>query len=461
MADNTIADPYHLSPEKIEEHPKTFGAIIRRIGPGLILAGSIVGSGELIATTVLGAENGYLLLWLIIISCLIKTVVQEELGRYAIGTGETTLEAFNHAPGPRWKVSWLVWMWFVMVMFTLMQIGAMLGSIAEILNRAMPGVPLNVWPWLLATVTGVVLIAGRYNLVEKVAMGMVVSFTMLTVLGAIILLKLPQYFSWGAVWEGLSFHLPETGFVTAVAAFGITGVGATELVMYPYWCIEKGYARYTGPRDDSPQWTARAFGWTRVMGIDVANAMIVYTFATIAFYLLGAGILNRNEVVPKGSAMVQELSRIYTETLGEWSLPLFLIGAFAVLYSTVFASTAAHCRVFADFVGMLGLYNKRDYAARLKVTRLFVVILLVIPCIYFMAFGEPVAMVKVGGFAQATMLPIIGFYALYLRYKRTPRLLLPKGWLTLGLWVSAVTMAVIMGYSVSQELMTFLGKLFA
>jgi hypothetical protein len=281
------------------------------------------------------------------------------------------------------------------------------------------------------------------------------------VLGAIILLKLPQYFSWGAVWEGLSFHLPETGFVTAVAAFGITGVGATELVMYPYWCIEKGYARYTGPRDDSPQWTARAFGWTRVMGIDVANAMIVYTFATIAFYLLGAGILNRNDVVPKGSAMVQELSRIYTETLGEWSLPLFLIGAFAVLYSTVFASTAAHCRVFADFVGMLGLYNKKDYAARLKVTRIFVVILLVIPCIYFMAFGEPVAMVKVGGFAQATMLPVIGFYALYLRYKRTPRLLLPKGWLTLGLWVSAVTMAVIMGYSVSQELMAFLGRLFA
>jgi Mn2+/Fe2+ NRAMP family transporter len=460
MAASKIANPYRLSPEKIEEPPRTLGGIVRRIGPGLILAGSIVGSGELIATTVLGAENGYLLLWLIIISCLIKTVVQEELGRYAIGTGETTLEAFNHCPGPRARVSWLVWMWFVMVMFTLMQIGAMLGSIAEILNRAFPAVPLNVWPWCLAAVTAVLLIAGRYNLVEKVAMGMVVSFTMLTVLGAIILLKLPQYFSWEAVWEGLSFRLPETGFVTAVAAFGITGVGATELVMYPYWCIEKGYARYTGPRDDSPQWTSRAFGWIRVMGVDVGNAMVVYTFATIAFYLLGAGILNSKEVVPRGSAMVAELSNIYTETLGAWSLPLFLVGAFAVLYSTVFSSTAAHCRVFADFTGMLGLYDKTDYDARLKVTRIFVVILLVIPCIYFMMFGEPVTMVKVGGFAQATMLPIIGFYALYLRYKRTPRKVLPKGWITLGLWISAVVMATIMGYSVSQELMTFLGTLF-
>jgi Mn2+/Fe2+ NRAMP family transporter len=459
MAAQKIANPYRLSPENIEDPPRTFVAVLRRIGPGLILAGSIVGSGELIATTVLGAENGYLLLWLIIISCGIKTVVQEELGRYSIGTGETTLEAFDRCPGPRLKVSWLVWMWSIMVMFTLMQIGAMLGSIGEILNRSIPAIPLQAWPWLLAGLTAALLLAGRYSIVEKAAMIMVVSFTILTVLGAVILLKLPEYFSWGAIWEGLSFHLPAGGFLTAVAAFGITGVGATELVMYPYWCIEKGYASYTGPRDETPEWRSRAHGWIRVMGVDVVNAMVVYTFATIAFYLLGAGVLHGRGVTPQGSRMVQELSALYTETLGAWSLPLFLAGAFAVLYSTVFSSTAAHCRVFADFTGMLGLYDRTDYEKRLKVTRIFVLVLLVIPCLYFMAFGEPVAMVKVGGFAQATMLPVIGFYALYLRYKRMPARVLPKGWITLGLWVSAVMMATMMGYSVLQESMRFLSSL--
>jgi len=67
-----------------------------------------VDSGELVATTVLGAEHGFRLLWLILVSCTIKTVVQNELGRYAIGTGETTLEAFDRVPGPRWRVSWVV-----------------------------------------------------------------------------------------------------------------------------------------------------------------------------------------------------------------------------------------------------------------------------------------------------------------------------------------------------------------
>ena len=37
----------------VEEPPKTLGQIFRRIGPGMILAASIVGSGELIATTTL------------------------------------------------------------------------------------------------------------------------------------------------------------------------------------------------------------------------------------------------------------------------------------------------------------------------------------------------------------------------------------------------------------------------
>jgi manganese transport protein len=288
--------------------------------------------------------------------------------------------------------------------------------------------------------------------VEKTAMGLVVTFTLLTVSCAVILLKLPEYFSWSAVLDGFAFQLPSGGIGTAVAAFGITGVGATELVMYPYWCIEKGYARYAGPRDDSPAWINRAFGWTKVMGVDVLNSMVIYTFATIAFYLLGAGVLNGMGLVPQGSEMISTLSNLYTQTLGAWSLPLFLVGAVAVLYSTVFASTAAHCRVFADFTGMLGIYDRHNYALRLRATRVFVVILLFVPSIYFMFLKEPVTMVKIGGIAQATMLPIIAFATVYLRHKRLPQSLAPKGWITLALWVTAAIMSIMMGYSVIQRI---------
>lgn len=445
-------DPYALKAENVREPPKTFGGTMRLIGPGLILASSIVGSGELIATTVLGAENGYILLWLIVLSCLIKTVVQNELGRYAIAAGKTALEAFDEAPGPRLRVSWLVWMWGFMVTATLFQIGAMLGGISEILNRLFPAVPIAAFVWILAALSIVLLIAGKYSMVERIAMGLVVSFTALTVSCCFLLLKLPQYFDWSAVLAGLTFRPPEGGMGTAVAAFGITGVGATELVMYPYWCIEKGYARYSGKRDDSDRWRRRALGWIRVMGADVVSSMAIYTFATVAFYFLGAGVLKGMGLIPEGSEMVLVLSNIYTQTLGGWSLPLFMIGAFAVLYSTVFASTAANCRVWADFVGMLGIYDKSDYRKRLQATRFFVVFLLVVPCLYFMLLEEPVLMVKIGGIAQAIMLPVIGFFAVYLRYRKMPARVLPKGWITLMLWVSAVLMAVFMGYSAISRL---------
>ena len=196
MPDHTVQDPYHLDPEAVEDPPHTFGAIFRRIGPGLILASAIVGSGELIATTVLGAENGYSLLWLILLSCTIKIVVQNELGRYAIATGETTLEAFDRVPGPRWQVSWVVWLWFVMVMMVMFAVGGMMGAISEVLNSIFPAISINVWVWIVNVVTVILLVVGRYALVEKVSMGLVVAFTILTVSCAVLLFKRPEYFSW-------------------------------------------------------------------------------------------------------------------------------------------------------------------------------------------------------------------------------------------------------------------------
>src|SRR5207244_4194936 len=79
-----LRDPYEFHPEDVVEPPRSFFGIPRRIGPGIILSASIVGSGELIATTTLGAEVGYVAMWIIILSCIIKPAVQSEMGRYII-----------------------------------------------------------------------------------------------------------------------------------------------------------------------------------------------------------------------------------------------------------------------------------------------------------------------------------------------------------------------------------------
>ena len=65
-------DPYHLTPQGIQDPPQGWGQSLRYLGPGLILSVSIVGSGELIATTTMGAQAGFALLWIVIFSCAVK-----------------------------------------------------------------------------------------------------------------------------------------------------------------------------------------------------------------------------------------------------------------------------------------------------------------------------------------------------------------------------------------------------
>src|SRR5499426_736600 len=127
-------DPYRLDPAYILEPPTSFGAIVRKTGPGMVLAASIVGSGELILTTTLGAKVGYLMLWLIILSCLVKSVVQAFLGRYTIAMAETGLDAVNRIPGPRLKAGWVVYAWVAMMLIHMFQIAGMYIGVSQTMN---------------------------------------------------------------------------------------------------------------------------------------------------------------------------------------------------------------------------------------------------------------------------------------------------------------------------------------
>ena len=441
-----IRDPYQFHPDEVQEPPRTLAQILRRIGPGMILAASIVGSGELIATTTLGAEVGYAALWLIILSCLIKPAVQSEIGRYVIATGETGAEAFNAVPGPRlFNINWVVLAWFTMAVITFFQIGAMYGGVAQVFNIVFPAISTTVWILAEMVITLLILLGGHYERIETLATIKVCLFTMLTLLCAALLVAQPS-FSMSDIVEGLKFQMPGKGIATAIAVFGITGVGASELFMYPYWCTEKGYARWAGTNDGSEAWQRRAKGWIRVMNVDILASMVIYCTATIAFYFLGAGVLHAKGIVPSAKDMIVVLSRMYTETLGSAALWLFYIGAIATLYGTIFAATAGNCRVFADITRIGGAFARGDYAARVRTRNRFIWFHVLVPVALILAIGSPVQMVKWGGAAQAVLLPIIGIGAVYLRHKRLPAAVRPGVLATFGLWLAAILMSIFMIY---------------
>ena len=113
--------------------------------------------------------------------------------------------------------------------------------------------------------------------------------------------------------------------------------------------LKEGYAAYTGPRTDDDAWRRRATGWIKVMNLDAITAMVIYTSVTAAFYLLGAAVLNDRGVIPEGNQLIETVALIYTESLGQGIRIAYLIGAFFVLYSSLFATLAAWTGIYPIF----------------------------------------------------------------------------------------------------------------
>lgn len=509
--------------------PRDFWGIVRRLGPGMIIAGSIVGSGELIATTKTGAQAGMTLLWLIIVGCVIKVFVQIELGRHAITHGETTLKALDSVPGPRLGINWIIWGWLLMMAFIMGQLGGIVGGVGqslaltfpitgdyfdavlvpsqkelvpfvewdrEIQNSSQPYADLDpkerdriltahgrigdaltragekgqlaltaardgtgwedpytyddkIWAGLVTLATSALLFAGRYGMIQSVSTFLVVSFTFITI-GNVVSLQSTEQWSISAadVWHGLSFQRPamtSSGvdpLAMALAAFGIIGVGASELVAYPYWCLEKGYGKFIGPRDETAGWSNRAKGWMRIMLYDSFSSMVLYTIATIAFYLMGAVVLYQLGGDPSDMRMVSTLAMAYGPVFGEYATWLFLIGAIAVLYSTFLVANASNARMIADALIVTKFIERGDKKKTWRAVQTLSVALPIISMVIYWFFPDPPKMVRVAGIMQGAMLPVLGFAALYFRYKRTDSRLTPRLIWDIALIVSCIGMTV-------------------
>lgn len=449
------APPTATAPDvdyELREPPATWFGAVAKIGPGIILAGSIIGTGELLVTTKLGAEQGFAFLWLILFSCVVKVFVQIELGRYTISSGKPTLAALDDLPGLRLGAHWLAWWWLAMMLCTIFQLGAMVGGCGQALNLSFPDLSMRAWAAVTAAAAIALLLSGGYRRIETITTLLVAGVTLLTVACAIGLNWTDYPLAWGKISLGLNpLNTPAGSLTTAFAVFGITGVGASELYAYPYWCREKGWPRWTGPRSDNPEWARRARGWMRVMHLDAWLSMAVFTVATVAFYAMGASVLHTQRIVPEKDGMILALSKMYVDSFGGWTQGLFLIGAGIVLFKTLYVASAGNSRLVADFLQLLGVVDYKTDERRVRFTRVLCVFFPALALVLYRAFGDPAAMAVVGGVAQAITLPIIAGAAIYLRYKRVDRRIAPGLLMDIGLWGGFVLMAAFACFQVGSQ----------
>ena len=224
-------NPYEQYPDVYEQPPTGAQATLRHLGPGMILVGAIVGSGELIMTTKLGAVVGFSVLWFVILSCVLKAVVQAELARYTISSGETFLETVNNLPGPSGRHP----TWLTPGFVGIVSVSFLCGFLAQGLGAERFG--------------------GRYAFIENVSIGIVTIFTVITVVCTLLLQLTDHAISFDDLRRSMAFDFPvlETvGVFLLLGMYANTAVTGPEMISYTYWCHERGYARNTGANVPGP-----------------------------------------------------------------------------------------------------------------------------------------------------------------------------------------------------------------
>ena len=428
--------------------PQSLLQRLKYIGPSIIVTGSVVGSGSIALTPLLGAAAGFSLLWWLLLSMWSKPLIQAEISRYVIVKKQTFLEAFAHMPGFKTTIrgkttSWLVWFMFIGVIPSIAGMGGLAGAVAQAGNLMIPFISVEAWVVTGCLITWLILYWGSYKTLEKTLLAMVAFFSLVTLIIAISMQTTTYQVTGQDLIQGLSFSFPSNHVALALAVFGFTGISYGEIMAYTYWCLEKGYAKEEG---ESLQDTR---AWIKVMQTDVWVTVLFVTIGTVPFFLLGAGVLNELGLYPPPDGdIIKTLLSMFTSILGNWAKWLFILLAFFVLFSTFISGTAAFTRTISDYLITMGLVLEKPNT-RQQLIKLIAFLVPLFSGIAYFLLPNPLTLIMIAGVWAALGLPIVNIGALYL-VNKLEKELQPKSstktilWLTLLLQVA---MAVLIVYS--------------
>lgn len=303
------------------------------IGPGILVAATGVGAGDLATAALTGSRLGTAVLWAVLAGALFKFVLTEGLTRWQLATGETFLEGAMTRFGrwPRYLFLGYFSAWSFMVAAALM-------SACGVTAQAMfplAGDPSSgkILYGILHSLLGLVLVRlGGYRLFEK-AMGACIGLMFVTVLTTAVLLRPDP----GQLLAGMFIpRIPRfggDGLSWTIALMG--GVGGTVTILcYGYWIREKGRFR---PED------------LGICRLDLAVGYIVTAVFGLAMVIIGSTI----EVEGRGATLVIRLAdRLGTQlgTAGRWA---FLIGAWGAVFSSLLGVWQSVPYLFADLLGIV------------------------------------------------------------------------------------------------------------
>ena len=374
-------------------------SLLAVIMPGILMATTGIGAGDLATASFAGSQLGVAILWACVISGFLKFVLNEGLVRWQLVTGETFIEGVAHRLGP--IVGWLFLPYLLLWSFFC---SAALMSACGVTLHAM--IPLfedannsKVFFGILSSLIGLGMIfAGGFQLFEKV-MGICIGVMFVTVVVTALLL-------WPGTTEVISGLLIPTipdakgaGVTWTVALIGGLG-GTVTLLCYGYWIREKGRMGKEA---------------IRICRIDLAFANVMVILFGAAMVIISSTI----KIEGEGANLLVALAERLEEPLGPGGRWIFLFGAFGAIFSSLLGCWQAIPYLFTD---LWFLFIKRTQQAssgditRSMPYRVYQLALAILPMSgLFISFKE---VQKLFGVLGSLFIPLLTIALLILNGKR-------------------------------------------
>ncbi|MER5892522.1 Nramp family divalent metal transporter [Streptomyces sp. NPDC001876] len=400
------------------------------IGPGIVVAATGVGAGDLVATLIAGSKFGYTLMWAAVIGCLVKISLAEAVGRWHLATGRTLFEGWRSIGG--WTTVYFAI--YVVIWGFVYGATAMSSSALPIVAMFPDGPGLKTWAIITGLVGLVFVWFNQYAVFEKVMT--VLIGVMFVVVVYVAIRVVPDV---GASFAGLLPVLPDGSLIYTLGLIG--GVGGTiTMAAYGYWVNAKGWSNSS---------------WMKVMRLDNRAAYITTGIFVVAMLIVGAELLHSSQIaLTKGDRGLIDLGQILQDRFGATTAKLFLIGFFATSFSSLIGVWHGVSLMFADFVERVragrrsgdperagsGTIGRQERSVPFRAYLLW----LTFPPMSLLWLDEPFGLVIGYGVLGAFFMPFLALTLLMLlNSSRTPREW-RNGWLSNGMLGAAGLLFVVL-----------------
>jgi hypothetical protein len=345
----------------------------KSIGPSFILLGLALGSGELLLWPYLVANYGLGLLWGALLGITFQFVLNTEVMRYTLATGESVFRGWR-------RLTWLIPIWFIISTFIPWSLPGFSSASSQIIGQMFPFLSHRLVAIGLLVLVGLILTLGKtlYRTMETIQRTIIM-------IGIPFLVILTLYLSTGTDWQqaawgligrgdGWWFFPPGIGLFAFLGAFAYSGAGGNLNLAQSYYIKEKGLGMGKGTTKISSLVT----GGVQKVNLDghlfsatganhrkwkawwhLVNAEHFLLFwglglITIIILTVLARTLVFGQAHAEGIEFLYQEAGIISVRLAPWMGTVFLMISAVMLFSTQLGVLESSTRIISENILLLG-----------------------------------------------------------------------------------------------------------